>query len=1084
MRWRPRGRLTIATRLVASFLLMASLPLIVVLFLSTRSDESDLKSKGFDTVNATATAKAERIEAFTTEHREAAVALARTPAVADRFRRLEVAVQTSGVDSAEYAQVEASLRPFFSRYLRDFGFTDLFLMANSGEGVFAVNEREGLGFNYETGPFKGTERAVAFRRVRDSRTLTLVGFDSFSVNSRSAYIALPLNDTSGVIGVAVFEVGKEPVFTVVGDHGGLGETGETLLGVRRDDAVVIVAPARFDDELPRGRSIGAGSIERGLRLAVNGEAGQGEVRDYRGKSTLAAWRPLPSLGLGLEVKVDVDEVLAPVRDQRRTLFRLAIIGLPVLVAGALLAARSVSKPITRLTEATRTIAAGNREFQVPVDRDDEVGELSRAFNTMTAELAASYASVEETVKVRTAELTLLQKVAVAANEAATPAEATRTGLELVCRHTGWVIGHTLLESPDDPLLVVSGRVWYIADEDRYGPFKEATKRLPAPAGLSLPRQVLDTGRAAWLIDADPADERHPRAAAAAALGLRTWMLFPVLVGQRVRGFLEFFSTEPVEPDPALVSLVVDVGTQTGRVLERLRADEALRAAKEAAEVANQAKSTFLASMSHEFRTPLNAIIGYAEMLEEEAADGGREDLLPDLGKIRSAGRHLLGVINDVLDLSKIEAGRTDLYLETFSVAALLDEVAATVRPLAETKGNRLEVEYDPGLGEMHSDLTKVRQTLLNLTGNASKFTEAGTVTLRARRDGDHVVFEVADTGIGIAPEHMDRLFQPFSQAESSTARRFGGTGLGLVISRRFCEMLGGGVTVQSEPGVGSTFTVRLPAHFEEHAPAPPAPAAAPPVPAGVAARANGSAVLVIENDATVRQLLEGVLTEEGYRVVTATGDADTVELARRLHPDAITLDLALPSLAGWNLLAALKADSELSDTPVIVLLVVDEAAGVPLGATDYLTKPVQRDRLVGLLRKHCQDGTAPVLVVEDDNDTREMLQRMLEREGFTVTEAADGRAGLDRVAEQRPSLILLDLLMPQMNGFEFLAELQTRPDWRSIPVVVVTAKDLTAEEHARLSGQVSEVLRKGNYSRERLLSEVRERVAAWTAGKP
>ncbi|HZI38457.1 MAG TPA: response regulator, partial [Acidimicrobiia bacterium] len=423
-----------------------------------------------------------------------------------------------------------------------------------------------------------------------------------------------------------------------------------------------------------------------------------------------------------------------------------------------------------------------------------------------------------------------------------------------------------------------------------------------------------------------------------------------------------------------------------------------------------------------------------------------------------------------------------LYLETFSVDTLLDEVAATVRPLAEGKGNRLEIRKGDGLGEMYSDLTKVRQTLLNLCGNASKFTESGTVTINAGRDGDDVVFEVSDTGIGIAPEHMDRLFQPFSQAESSTARRFGGTGLGLVISRRFCEMLGGDVTVRSEPGVGSTFTVRLPAHVEEHPVATPVLAAAPPL-APAPATANGSAVLVIEDDATVRQLLEGVLTEEGYRVVTAAGDADTVELARQLHPDAITLDLSLPSLAGWNLLAAIKADSELSEVPVIVLLVVEEAAGVPLGATDYLTKPVQRERLVGLLRRHCQDGTAPVLVVEDDADTREMLQRMLEREGFTVSEAADGRAGLDRVAEQRPSLILLDLLMPEMNGFEFLAELQTRPEWRSIPVVVVTAKDLTSEEHARLSGQVSEVLRKGAYTRERLLSEVRERVAAWTAGK-
>jgi CheY-like chemotaxis protein len=241
---------------------------------------------------------------------------------------------------------------------------------------------------------------------------------------------------------------------------------------------------------------------------------------------------------------------------------------------------------------------------------------------------------------------------------------------------------------------------------------------------------------------------------------------------------------------------------------------------------------------------------------------------------------------------------------------------------------------------------------------------------------------------------------------------------------------------------------------------------------------------VIEDDANVRELLEGVLAEEGYRVVTATGDPATVELARQLHPDAITLDLALPSLAGWNLLVAIKADSELSDTPIIVLLVVDETAGVPLGATDYLTKPVQRERLVGLLRTHCRDRAAPVLIVEDDAATREMLQRMLQREGFSVAEAEDGRAGLERMSEHRPSLILLDLLMPQMNGFEFLAELQTKPEWRSIPVVVVTAKDLTAEEHARLSGRVAEVLRKGAYTRERLLAEVRERVAAWTAGKP
>lgn len=1102
--WRPKRRMTIATRLLAWFLLMASVPLIVVLLLSSRNRESDLRREGLDVVETTAGAKAERIESFATDHREAAVALARTPAVADRFRRLETAFRAAGVDSAEYAQVEASLRPFFSRYLRDFGFTDLFLVAPSGEGVFAVNEREGLGFNYETGPFKGTERAAAFTRVRESKQLRLVGFESFSVNQRAAYIGVPLSDAAGIIGVAIFEVGKDAVFAVVGDHAGLGDSGETVLGAKRGDAVVVVAPTRFDDELPEGRRIPLdASEEAGLREAVSGKDGTGAQRDYRGAKVLAAWRPLPTLGLGLEVKVDESEIFAPIRAERRTLLQLIFIGLPLLAAGALLAARSVSRPITRLTAATRTIAGGNRDFQVPVDRDDEVGELSQAFNDMTAELAASYAGVEETVRVRTGELRLLQLVAVAANVAVNREEATHTALDLVCAYTGWPVGHALFfpEEGEQADGLVSSGVWHVDDSEHLRPFQEASAAVRFPPGVGLPGRVLANGAPAWVADI-ALEHNFPRQAAAAAAGLRAGMAFPVLVGREMAGVLEFFSRQVEEPNDAVLALMGDVGTQIGRVIERARAEDALQASKEEAEVANQAKSTFLASMSHELRTPLNAIIGYSEMLEEDAADAGQDDFLPDLAKIRSAGRHLLGVINDILDLSKIEAGKTELYLETFDVAQLVEEVAATVRPLVESKGNRLEVVTAGGLGEMHADLTKVRQTLLNLVSNAAKFTEEGSVTLKthwesAGEGGDVVVFEVTDTGIGIAPEHMDRLFQAFSQAESSTTRRFGGTGLGLAISRSFCQMMGGDITVASEAGQGSTFTVRLLAHVEEAEPHPPLPEPdrqlsqpVVEVQEGVApapASFGAGAVLVIEDDADVRQLLEGVLSDEGYRVVSATGTSDGLRLARELHPDAITLDLDLPGLEGWSLLSTLKSDPDLGEVPIVVLVVAGDHAAAPLGATDFLTKPVDRDRLAAVLRRYCVDQQAPVLVVDDDPSTREMLRRMLEREGFPVAEAGDGRAGLERMAEHRPSLVLLDLLMPGLDGFGFLAELQTRPEWRAIPVVVVTAKDLSTEEQSMLSGRVAEVLFKGAYTRERLLAEVRERVAAWTrppAGTP
>ncbi len=519
-------------------------------------------------------------------------------------------------------------------------------------------------------------------------------------------------------------------------------------------------------------------------------------------------------------------------------------------------------------------------------------------------------------------------------------------------------------------------------------------------------------------------------------------------------------------------------------MARERALSALRLAKESAEHASLAKSQFLANMSHELRTPLNAIIGYSELLQEEAGDNDHEEYLPDLHRIRASGKHLLTLINDILDLSKIEAGKMELHLETFDLDELMKDTLEGMGPQAAKNGNRLALECPEKIGKVHLDMTRVRQCLYNLLSNACKFTHEGTVTLAASRQTvagedretrDWLTLSVRDTGIGMTPEQLGKLFKPFTQADTSTTRKYGGTGLGLTICLKLCDLLGGGITVESEPGRGSTFTLRLPADARHQVTA--VGETKPPETDG-----RAGTVLVIDDDPAVRDVLARFLAREGFRTLAAASGAEGLKMARERHPSAITLDVMMPEMDGWAVLLALKADQHTADIPVIMLTMVDDSnLGYTLGATEYLTKPVDRQRLLDVLKKHCADGKS-VLVVEDDSLTRGLLRRILEADGWHVDEAENGRAGLARVEAHRPGVILLDLMMPEMDGFEFVTLLRRKPDWRDIPIVVVTAKSITSEDRERLNGQVSRVLQKGAYTREELLREVSASLARQLKG--
>jgi len=580
-------------------------------------------------------------------------------------------------------------------------------------------------------------------------------------------------------------------------------------------------------------------------------------------------------------------------------------------------------------------------------------------------------------------------------------------------------------------------------------------------------------------------------------------------GGEIKSLGDGFNTMAEALKQSKKGLQTKINNATSQLREALKQLEEqnseLEIERENAHGANKAKSQFLANMSHELRTPLNAIIGYSEMLEEDSEEMGLDTFVPDLQRIRGAGHHLLKLIDGVLDLSKIEAGKMELYIEEFNVKDVISDVMTTLQPAAEKGNNKLVVNYETSPEVIHSDVTKIRQLLFNVVGNALKFTEDGVVAINIKKNATPPGIElvISDTGIGMTGKQVAKLFAPFTQADVSTTRKYGGTGLGLTISKHFCEMLGGGIEVVSRLGVGTTFTIILPDNSAKKTPVDVNDKAHVEIVDESAiqhttddigqaevlvfkkktedTKANHK-VLVIDDDESVRDMLTRYLEKSGYSVASASSGSSGIAIAQHDKPDIITLDVMMEGMDGWSVLKVLKQDPTTADIPVVMLSIVDDKSrGFALGANDYLSKPIDWSKLGDVVKKnlYSQSGNS-VLVIDDNDETRDIINRKFSKNTWQVVEARNGREGLDVLAVMRPSIILLDLVMPVMDGFEFLVRFNAHSEWRDIPIILLTAADLTTSERDLLETSVDRIIGKSSCDINDLLGELKHLLESLT----
>lgn len=810
---------------------------------------------------------------------------------------------------------------------------------------------------------------------------------------------------------------------------------------------------------------------------------------HGGTNSIVGFAPLPAVSQLVSskggkpwhsfIRQEPKETYEPIQSLLRTVSGYGVLLVVVTGTVGFTVAGKLVKPLLLLHEGAEHIRTGDLGYRLEVKTNDEIEALADKFNEMAERLSESYATLEHKVLARTRELQALNQIAMTANQSLELQGLLETTLEKVLEVMGFESGYIELLDPKENRLVM---------KSHFGLSSALLDQLQVAAnGRPLSQEVFQT-QAPIILERAHQAEAHPFMQA----GYQTLIAFPLQSKNKIIGTFTLASRAVHSFTVQDLQLLSSIGNQVGTAVENAYLYQKEQETVEKLVEMDRIKSEFLSNVSHELRTPLTSIIGFSEILLDHLAGDLSSEQESYVRNMNTSGQHLLEIINNLLDLSKIKAGKMEVYPHSFSLRSLLETTQQTIIPMTYKKGLQFDVSVEEGLDTIYSDEGKIKQILLNLLGNAVKFTPPkGTISLHVGRyrlgRAQAIEVTVRDTGIGIPAHLLGKIFDEFQQIDGSYTRDYPGTGLGLAITKRFVDILGGEVTVESQTGVGSTFRVLIPLPQEGQiqqiqtiAPAEQERGLQPYAFPSQGVDEERPRILIVEDDPAVAKLLALYLTQEGYAVVHAYDGQDAVEKAQELRPFAITLDIMLPRIDGWEVLKKLKTLPATKDIPVIIVSIVENPTlGFSLGAVDYFTKPINRKGLIDSLKKYSMTQSIirkPInfLVIEQDTTVMEQIGSILDEERFGVIKTNKGEEGVALAVEVQPDLILLDLMLENISGIETIHRLKQHPTAKNIPIILFSSRELTGEEKNVLDGQVREIIYKGPSLKDTLIQEVRK----------